>query len=94
MARLTITLSDERHRQLKMRAAKCGKSIGELIEEELAASEERARKELNAILEKAWAHADRERPEATDEEVMEFALELTHDIRKEMAEERAGRGRK
>jgi len=94
MARLTITLSDERHQQLRMRAAKCGKSIGQLIEDELDQADERARKEFTAILEKAWAHADAVRPDATDEEVMEFALELTHDVRRQMADERASRGRK
>ena len=35
MSRLTITLSDERHRALKEAAARRGKSIGTLIEESL-----------------------------------------------------------
>ncbi len=35
MARLTITLSDERHRALKEAAAQRGRSIGELIEASL-----------------------------------------------------------
>lgn len=35
MARLTITLTDERHQALKEAAAKRGKSIGALIEESL-----------------------------------------------------------
>ena len=35
MARLTITLSDERHRALKEAAARRSKSIGQLIEESL-----------------------------------------------------------
>ena len=35
MSRLTITLSEERHRALKEAAAKRGKSIGALIEESL-----------------------------------------------------------
>ncbi len=35
MARLTITLSDERHRALKEAAARRKKSIGQLIEESL-----------------------------------------------------------
>jgi hypothetical protein len=33
MARLTITLSDERHRALREAAVKRGKTIGQLIEE-------------------------------------------------------------
>jgi len=35
MARLTITLSDDRHRALKEAAARRKKSIGQLIEESL-----------------------------------------------------------
>jgi hypothetical protein len=35
MARLTITLSDERHRALREAAAKRRKTIGQLIEESL-----------------------------------------------------------
>jgi hypothetical protein len=35
MARLTITLSDKRHRALREAALKRGKTIGELIEESL-----------------------------------------------------------
>ena len=35
MARLTITLSDDRHRALKEAAARRGRSIGELIEASL-----------------------------------------------------------
>ncbi len=35
MARLTVTLTDERHRALKEAAARRNKSIGQLIEESL-----------------------------------------------------------
>lgn len=35
MARLTITLSDERHRALREASASRGKTIGQLIEESL-----------------------------------------------------------
>lgn len=35
MSRLTITLSNERHRALKTAAARRGKTIGELVEESL-----------------------------------------------------------
>jgi hypothetical protein len=35
MARLTITLSDERHRALREAAVQRGKTIGQLIEESL-----------------------------------------------------------
>jgi hypothetical protein len=36
MARLTITLSDERHQALKEAAARRGKTLGELIDDSLA----------------------------------------------------------
>jgi hypothetical protein len=36
MRRLTITLSDERHRALKEASVRRGKTMGELIEESLA----------------------------------------------------------
>ena len=80
MARLTITLSDERHQQLKLRAAKSGKSIGEVIESELQASERLARERITLILEAAWAHGDAARPDATEDEVMNFALELERKV--------------
>lgn len=76
MARLTITLSDERHQQLKLQAAKSGKTIGEIIEAELQASERLARERITRILEAAWAHGDAARPGVTEDEVMNFALKL------------------
>ncbi|MCO5201682.1 MAG: hypothetical protein M9925_08295 [Chloroflexi bacterium] len=76
MARLTITLSDERHQQLKLQAARSGKSIGEVIESELQTSERLARERITWLLEAAWAHGDAARPDATEDEVMKFALEL------------------
>jgi plasmid stability protein len=80
MARLTITLSDERHQQLKLRAAKSGKSIGEVIESDLQASERLARERITLILEAAWTHGDAARPAATEDEVMNFALELEREV--------------
>ena len=62
MARLTISLSDERHRQLKVRAALQGKTIGQLIEGALEDSEERHRQEARAILAKARANAAKAEP--------------------------------
>ncbi len=35
MARITITLSDEKHRAIKEAAARQGKTIGEIIDESL-----------------------------------------------------------
>ena len=40
MARLTITLSDETHRRLKVQAALEDRTIGDLIEEDLALARE------------------------------------------------------
>jgi len=80
MARLTITLSDERHQQLKLRAAREGTTIGKLIEAELQVSERLARHCVTRILEDAWAHGDAARPGATDDEVITFALELEREV--------------
>lgn len=80
MARLTITLSDQRHRQLKVRAAQSGKSIGEVIESELQASEQLARERITRVLEAAWAHADAARPAVTEDEVVNFALDLEREV--------------
>jgi plasmid stability protein len=88
MARLTVTLSDERHRQLKVRAALQGKTIGQLIEGALVESEERHRQEALAILAKARANAAKARPKLTDEELMDLAVEETYIVRRQMAEER------
>lgn len=88
MARLTITLSDQRHRQLKVRAAQSGKSIGEVIESELQASEQLARERITLILEAAWAHSDAARPAASEDEVANFALELEREVNNDGRTER------
>lgn len=92
MARLTITLPDERHRQLRTRAAAQGTTIAALIEEDLQVAEAARRGGALAILERAWAHAEQGEPMA-DEAVMEIAVEETRAVRREMAEEKAARGR-
>ena len=80
MARLTITLSDRRHAHLKLRAAKAKKSIGEIIESELENSERLSRDRITQILEAAWAEGAAARPEATEDEVMAFALDLEREV--------------
>lgn len=57
MARLTITLSDERYRALREAAAKRGKSIGQLIEESLELHGIKPGCSAEALLAKARAQA-------------------------------------
>ena len=72
MARLTITLSDERHQQLKLRAAKSGRSIGELIEATLAEGDEAARQRALALASNARATAATTMTGMTDEEIEQW----------------------
>jgi hypothetical protein len=88
MARLTITLSDERHRQLKVRAALQGTTIGRLIEDGLEAADAHSREEGLRLLAKARANAAKAEPKLSDEELMDLAIEETHIVRRQMAEER------
>jgi len=57
MARLTITLPDERHERLRYRAARENKSIGQIIEEELKSAEDARRERILATLALARANA-------------------------------------
>lgn len=88
MARLTITLSDERHRQLKVRAAIRGKSITRLIEESLEAADLRGGEEGLRLMALAQANAALAEPRLSEEELMQLAIDVTHDVRREVAEER------
>ncbi len=88
MARLTITLSDERHRKLKSQSALRGKSIAQLIEEGLQEADMRLREEGLRILALARSNAAEAEPKLTEDELMELAIEVTHEVRREMAEER------
>lgn len=88
MARLTITLSDERHRRLKSQSALWGKSIAQLIEEGLQEADQRISERGLRLLAEAQAHAATVEPKLTDEELMELAIEETHAVRREMAAER------
>lgn len=57
MARLTITLSDERHRALREAAVQRGKTIGELIEESLQFYGIKSAASASALVARARARA-------------------------------------
>ena len=57
MARLTITLSDERHRALREAAVKRGKTIGQLIEESLEFYGIKSARSAEKLVAKARARA-------------------------------------
>ena len=57
MARLTITLSPERHRALREAAARRGKTIGSLIEESLDFYGIKSARSAEALVAKARARA-------------------------------------
>jgi hypothetical protein len=75
MARLTITLSDQRHQQLRLRAASRGKTIGEVIEESLAAADEANRARLMELNARARANAARTMAGLTDDEIEAWVLD-------------------
>lgn len=91
MARLTITLSDRTHKELKVRAAMSGDSIGNLLEGAVADQRALARIESLRLVAKAHANA-KQAPEISDDEVMDLAVRLTREVRDEMAAERAATG--
>ena len=57
MARLTITLSDERHRALRNAAAKRGKTIAQLIDESLEFCGIKSTRSAEELVAKARARA-------------------------------------
>jgi hypothetical protein len=57
MARLTITLSDERHRALREAAAKRGKTIRQLIEDSLEFYGIKSARSAEKLVAQARAHA-------------------------------------
>jgi hypothetical protein len=57
MARLTITLSDERHRALREAATKRGKTIGQLIDESLEFYGIKSNRSAEQLLARARARA-------------------------------------
>jgi plasmid stability protein len=88
MARLTITLSDETHRNLKVRAALHDRTIGDLIEEELAIAREARLARIKATFDEASRNAAEFFGDMTEDEIMDWAVEQTRAVRAEMAQER------
>lgn len=78
MARLTITLSDDRHQALKQAAARRGRTIGELVEASLDSYGIKVAGTAADLVARA-----RERSGLTEDEALELAV----------AETRAGRSR-
>lgn len=77
MARLTISLSDERQRALKEAAASRGRSMGQIIEESLELYGVKTRDEAFDLLEKAGRNAG-----LNENEAMTVALETQRAVRK------------
>jgi hypothetical protein len=84
MARLTVTLSDERHTALKEAAARRRRTIGELIEESLEAYGVKTRKSAEQLVAEA-----RRRSNLSEERALALALRETHAARRAA---RPGRG--
>ena len=77
MARLTITLSDERRRALREAAVKRGKTIGQLIEESLEFYGIKSARSAGALVAKARARASL--PEA---DALRLAVAETRAVRR------------
>lgn len=78
MSRVTISLSEGRHRALKTAAARRGKTIGQLVEESLEAYGIKPESDVMAILERVRARAT-----LSEEEAMELAVQETRAARRE-----------
>ncbi|HUM02596.1 MAG TPA: CopG family transcriptional regulator [Thermoanaerobaculia bacterium] len=78
MARLTITLSDERHAALKEAAARRRRTIGLLIEESLEAYGIKTRRSAEKLV-----AAARRRSSLSEEQAMRLALRETRAVRRE-----------
>lgn len=77
MARLTITLSDERHRALREAALKRGKTIGQLIEESLDFYGIKTARSAEELVAKARARAS-----LTEAEALRTAVDETRAARR------------
>lgn len=77
MARLTVTLSDERHTALKEAAARRHRTIGELIEESLEAYGVKTRKSAERLVAEA-----RRRSNLSEERALALALSETRAARR------------
>ena len=83
MARLTITLSDEKHRALKQAAARRGTTIGAIIEESLEHAGVKSEEDAVGILERAWRNAAETMGEMTEQQVTDWAVGEVRDYRRE-----------
>jgi hypothetical protein len=77
MSRLTITLSDERHRALKEAAAARAKTIGELIDESLEFYGIKSRSDAMALVKAA-----RSRSGLSDAQALELAEREVRAVRR------------
>ncbi len=77
MARLTITLSDDRHRALKEAAARQGRTIGELIEDSLDRAGIKTVDEASALVARA-----RQASQLGVDEALDLGVEATRDVRR------------
>ena len=75
MARLTITLSDERHRALKEAAARRNKSIGQIVEESLELSGIKTIDEAAKLVTRARRRAGKRERQALEIGVREVRAE-------------------
>lgn len=77
MARLTITLSDERHRALREAAVQRGKTIGQLIEESLDFYGIKSARSAEALVARARARAG-----LTEDQALRLAVAETRAARR------------
>ncbi len=77
MARLTITLSDERHRALREAALKRRKTIGQLIEESLEFYGIKTQRSAAELVAKARARAS-----LSEADALRLAVEETRSVRR------------
>ncbi len=78
MARLTITLSDKRHRALKEAAARTNKTLGQIVEESLEFYGIKTSEEARGLVERA-----RRRAALSPAEAGKLAIRETRAHRKE-----------
>jgi len=86
MARLTITLSDERHSALREAAARRGITMARIIDESLERSGIKTRDEVLDILARAQRNATSEMGAMTDEEIEQWAVDEVRAHRRERVE--------
>ena len=91
MARLTITLPDDVHRELRLRSASSGLPIGELIAQAIDDQRQLARERLRQLMQGAATNPSGSGPALTEDEVMELAIEETHAVREQAAADRRRR---